>query len=106
MNLPKNIVLLDKGYPKKNFDFERELIKYGHSGKNSLRADVVVYNVPKSNANPTDVLLVAEIKKNAIHYQLKPVFNQLKNCLYTIYWIGTMKIEFFSQKKVQMKIVY
>ena len=32
--------LLDKGYPKKNFDFERELIKYSHSGRNSLRADV------------------------------------------------------------------
>lgn len=24
--------LLEKGYPKENIDFEREIIKYGHSG--------------------------------------------------------------------------
>ena len=27
--------LIDKKYPKENIDFEREIIKYGHSGRNS-----------------------------------------------------------------------
>lgn len=34
--------LIDKKYPKENIDFEKEIIKYGHSGRNSLRADLVV----------------------------------------------------------------
>lgn len=30
-----------KEYPKENMDFEREIIKYGYSGRNSLRADII-----------------------------------------------------------------
>ena len=62
--------LLNKGYPKKNFDFEREIIKYGSSGRNSLRADIIVYNVDKSNINTNEekihnIILVAEVKKKS-----------------------------------------
>ena len=89
--------LLEKKYPKENIDFEREIIKYGHSGRNCLRADIVVYKLPKSNITThqkklDNIILVAEIKKKskdkkkAILFQLKPVFQQLENCLYGIYW--------------------
>lgn len=97
--------LLEKGYPKENIDFEREIIKYGHSGRNSLRADIVVYKVAKSAINTAEdrvnnIIVVAEIKKkskdkkSAINYQLKPVFNQLKNGLYGIYWDDENRIFF------------
>lgn len=87
--------LLEKGYPKENIDFEKEIIKQGHYGRNALRADVVVYKVDKAYINTNEdkidnIILVAEIKKkskdkeSAIKYQLKPAFNFLKNCLYAI----------------------
>ena len=102
--------LLDKGYPKENIDFEREIIKYGNSGRNALRADVVVYKVSKSNINTNEdkmahIILVAEIKKkskdkeNAIQYQLKPVFQQLKNCLYAIYWDDENRLFFTKESE-------
>nr|YP_009518929.1 hypothetical protein [Boodleopsis pusilla]AYC64800.1 hypothetical protein [Boodleopsis pusilla] len=106
--------LLDKGYPKENIDFEREIIKYGHSGRNSLRADIVVYNVSKSNINQNkinNIILVAEIKKksknkeNAINYQLKPAFNQLKNCLYGIYWDDENRIFFTKENEYENNIL-
>ena len=108
--------LLNKGYPKKNFDFEREIIKYGSSGRNSLRADIIVYNVDKSNINTNEdkinsIILVAEIKKKskdkekAINYQLKPAFFQLKNCLYGIYWDDENRIFFTKENDDENSIL-
>nr|AYC64084.1 hypothetical protein [Johnson-sea-linkia profunda] len=100
--------LLDKGYPKENFDFEKELLKYGHSGRNSLRADLVVYNAAKDIDN---IILVAEIKKksknkeNAINYQLKPAFHQLKNCLYAIYWDDENRIFFTKENEYENSLL-
>jgi len=97
--------LLEKKYPKENIDFEREIIKYGHSGRGALRADIVVYQSPKSNKIPhpnklDNIILVAEIKKKSkdkkkgIHFQLKPAFQLLENCLYAIYWDDENRIFF------------
>lgn len=50
------LFLLEKGYPKENIDFEREIIKYGHSGRNALRADIVVYKgAANMNTNETKI---------------------------------------------------
>jgi type I restriction enzyme M protein len=38
--------LLSKGYPKDRIQSETVIINIGHKGKNSLRADVVVYDRP------------------------------------------------------------
>ena len=108
--------LLNKGYPKENIDFEREIIKYGSSGRNSLRADVVVYKLNKSNINTNEekihnIILVAEIKKKskdkeaAINYQLKPAFNQLKNCLYAIYWDDENRFFFTKESESENSIL-
>ena len=108
--------LLEKGYPKEHIDFEREIIKYGHSGRNSLRVDVVVYKMDKSNINTNqekidNILLVAEIKKKskdkerAILYQLKPVFSQLKNCLYAVYWDDENRIFFTKESEYENSIL-
>ena len=44
--------LLEKEYPKENIDFEREIIKYGYSGRNSLGADIVKLGLrPNINTN-------------------------------------------------------
>ena len=108
--------LLEKGYPKENIDFEREIIKYGHSGRNALRADVVVYKVDKASINTNEdkidnIILVAEIKKkskdkeSAIKYQLKPTFNQLKNCLYGIYWDDENRIFFTKESEEENSLL-
>ncbi|MDO4665439.1 MAG: type I restriction enzyme HsdR N-terminal domain-containing protein [Actinomycetaceae bacterium] len=79
--------LIDKrGYPKSRIDVETVVLKnIGNAGRNSLRADVIVYDVDKSSARamtPEDrlshALLIAEVKrdgkhkKSAISHQLVP----------------------------------
>ena len=72
--------MLEKEYPKESIDFEKEIIKYGHSGRNLLRAEVVLYKGDKASINTNEnkidnIILVAEIKKkskdkeSAIQYQ-------------------------------------
>lgn len=109
--------LLEKRYPKENIAFEREIIKYGHSGRNSLRADIVVYKLPLGHktgspkVSKDNIILVAEIKKkskdkkSAINYQLKPAFNQLKNCLYAIYWDDENRIFFIKESSSENSIL-
>ena len=76
--------LLKKEYPKENFDFETNVLKYGNKGRNSLRADIIIYDQPKikiSGDKSEHVVLIAEIKRDneslvsAIEHQLKPALN-------------------------------
>lgn len=39
--------LLSKNYPKELFDFEKNVWDIGNSGRNHLRADLVIYNQSK-----------------------------------------------------------
>ncbi len=43
--------LLSKHYPKENFQCETIVIKHiGNSGRNSLRADIVIYDIDSKTA--------------------------------------------------------
>ena len=82
--------LLSKNYPRENFQCETVVIKHiGNNGRNSLRADIVIYDIPIIEANALDdtnrnkhVLLVAEIKreskskKSGVAFQLEPAMRQ------------------------------
>lgn len=94
--------LLSKKYPKENFDFERNILKYGNGGRNSLRADIIVYNKPKIKLNKKDlineVLLVCEIKRSsedkisAINNQLSPAMNHTPSSKFGIYWDNEIQL--------------
>src|SRR5689334_22722026 len=64
-------LLLAKGYPKDRIEAETIVLKFGHGGKNSLRADVVVYDGPVvlMKGLPDDkrrdhIKLIGEIKRD------------------------------------------
>jgi type I restriction enzyme M protein len=93
--------LLKKGYPKNQIQCETTIIKYiGNKGRNSLRADVVVFDKPLALVNASnhelmlkDVILVGEIKResksrnSAVAHQLEPAMRQIdKPSLLGIYW--------------------
>jgi len=83
--------LLQRGYPKDQIDTEIVVIKnLGESGRNKLRADVIVYDEPLKymHSLPSEdrlkrALLIAEIKRDSakkssgIACQLKPAMAQL-----------------------------
>jgi type I restriction enzyme M protein len=93
--------LLKKGYPTMNFKCESVVIKQlGHSGQNSLRADLIVYDEPiaiisgySDEVKNNHALIVAEIKrdsksaKKALRFQLEPALRQLdRSLVYGVYW--------------------
>jgi type I restriction enzyme M protein len=93
--------LLKKKYPSENFDFETNILKYGNQGRNSLRADIVIYDRPKYEITGNKVehiVLVAEIKRDGeskesgINDQLKPAINHCPNLEYGIYWDSENRI--------------
>lgn len=101
--------LLNKGYPKELFDFEKVILKYGNSGRNTLQADLVIFrNSNKDDIN--NISIVCEVKKNsnnkesAIKYQLKPAFDNIKNCEYAIYWDDEHKILFRNENNIFKEI--
>lgn len=65
-------VLLAHGYPKDRIEAETIILNFGHKGKNSLRADVVVYDQPVSaiKALPVEqkrahMKIIGEIKRDS-----------------------------------------
>lgn len=93
--------LLSKDYPAANFECETQIIKrIGNAGRNSLRADIVIYDKPCSDISDLSdsqknraILLIAEIKreskskKGAISFQLEPALRQIdKPVVYGVYW--------------------
>jgi type I restriction enzyme M protein len=93
--------LLKKGYPKNQIKCETTIIKYiGTKGKNSLRADVVVFDKPLAFVNASnhekmlkDIIIVGEIKResksknSAVAHQLEPAMRQIdKPSLLGVYW--------------------
>ncbi len=93
--------LLGKKYPKENFQCETTVIKHlGNNGRNSLRADIVIYDIPAFEAKALDderknqhIILVAEIKrdskskKQGIAFQLEPAMRQSDRAFVLgVYW--------------------
>lgn len=103
--------LLRKKYPKENFDFEENILRYGSGGKGSLRADIVVYRQGRNNLvqdqRVNNIEIVAEVKRRkeskdqAIRYQLLPALNHAPHCKYGIYWDDENRI--FYRKEDQDK---
>ncbi|MCW2108016.1 UNVERIFIED_ORG: type I restriction enzyme M protein [Rahnella aquatilis] len=96
--------LLLKKYPKSHIECETVVIKrIGNGGRNSLRADIVVYDLPVLEARSLSdsernkhILLVAEIKreskskKSAVSFQLEPALRQIdRSIVYGVYWDDT-----------------
>jgi len=87
--------LLSQGYPKELFDFEKDVMKVGSEGRNSVRADIVVY---KDNTKQ-NIFLIVEVKRDnknvndAVDYQLKPSC-LANNTEYGIYFDGIENILF------------
>ena len=99
--------LLDRGYPSDFIAVETTIIRdLGEEGRNSLRADVVIYDIKRKRAKKLDqdarlhhMLLVAEVKRDAkkkeraIATQLEPAVRQLPNiAALGVYWDDTNRI--------------
>ena len=67
-------ILLNLGYNSELFDFEVNVWDVGNSGRNHIRADLVIYD----NLQDKKITLIAEVKRDnkdkesAIEQQLKP----------------------------------
>ena len=92
--------LISQDYPKEHFIVEVIIKRFGHSGRNSFRADFVVLDVPAitiDRGDPDEVLrhalVLAEIKRDnaeaeiAKAFQVKPMldFASRDNCV-SVYW--------------------
>ena len=102
--------LLSQGYPKDRIQTETVILRFGHKGINSLRADVVVYNrpvaevaglVPKKIRTHIDV--IAEIKRGnssaqgAKEEQLKPALTLTPHdSVLGIYWDDVEQVIFYK----------
>lgn len=103
--------LLAAGYPADRIRTETKVLRLGHKGKNSLRADIVVYNRPAKDVaqvaeekQRAHILLVAEIKReakdnvSAKENQLKPALALLpKNNSLGIYWDDVEQTLFYKE---------
>ena len=91
-------ILLNLGYQKELFDFEVNVWDVGNSGRNHIRADLVIYN----NLQDKKITIIAEVKRDnkdkesAIEQQLKPsCIRQQAN--YGIYYDGVENVFFTNQ---------
>ena len=88
-------------YPVENFDVETIVLKnIGNSGRNSLRADLLVYNIPAKDLHGKSieeklkhVSLIGEVKrdssekKKGVNLQLKPALQVIpKLDVLGVYW--------------------
>ena len=92
--------LLQRGYPRDNFGIETRILRFGSEGRNSLRADFSVYEIPWSDVvqlpdekRLEKTVLVAEIKRenasrqSAVEDQLIPALALLpKLSALGVYW--------------------
>ena len=112
--------LLSKNYPRENFQCETVVIKHiGNNGRNSLRADIVIYDIPIIEANALDdtnrnkhVLLVAEIKreskskKSGVAFQLEPAMRQSdRTFVLGVYWDDVNRYLYVKQIKDEQIII-
>lgn len=106
--------LLSKNYPSENFQCETVVIKHiGNEGRNSLRADIVIYDMPALEAKELNdkernkhILLVGEIKreskskKSGIAFQLEPAMRQSDRAFVLgVYWDDVNRYLYVKQVK-------
>ena len=92
--------LLKLGYPKEHFKIEAVVKRFGNGGRNSMRADLAVLDVPVTSISSKDVdemlehaVLLCEVKReNEDHekvqtVQVRPLldFAKLQSCI-ALYW--------------------
>jgi type I restriction enzyme M protein len=99
--------LISKGYPIDRIEAETIVLKFGHKGRNSLRADVIVYDCPAKDVPKEDrrayISIVCEIKRDsktaesAKQDQLKPALNLItKISALGIYWDDKERTLFYK----------
>ena len=106
--------LIGKGYPQDHFECETTIIKHiGNGGKNSLRADITIYQQPiyiieslSHEEKVNQIILVGEIKReskskgSAIKHQLEPALKQIdKASVLGVYWDDINRLLYIKQTK-------
>lgn len=108
--------LVNLGYPKENFVVEPIITKLGNEGRNSLRADFAVLEVPyEKSMNEKDIqkyaLILGEVKrdskdaKKAERYQVEPLLGFAKNtqCV-AVYWDNVNQFCFWREYDSSNKV--
>jgi len=103
--------LLTRGYPAENFRVEAVVKRFGHKGKNSLRADIAVLDAPVATLPSDDVdellahtVLLGEVKRDNRDYeqakktQVKPMldFAARLDCV-ALYWDNSEQRVFWKE---------
>lgn len=112
--------LISLGYPKENFKVEVVVKRFGNSGRNSLRADFVVLDVPVSAIPSGDIdtlldhtILLGEVKREKTaqteyvkNTQVKPLldFAKLQPCI-AVYWDNVDHRVFWAEWEGNKKLV-
>lgn len=106
--------LLKRGYPASHIQCETTIIKHiGNQGKNSLRADITVFEEPIIHVKALThdemlrkIVLVGEIKResksksSAVKHQLEPALRQIDRPeLYGVYWDDINRLLYIKQTK-------
>lgn len=112
--------LVGLGYPKQNFVIEAVVQRMGNGGRNSMRADLAILDVPASTINTKDVdellehaILLGEIKRDnaksrhAKSTQVKPLldFAKLQDCV-ALYWDNVEQRVFWSTIENRKRVVH
>ncbi len=106
-------LLIARGYPKDRIEAETRVIRFGHKGKNSLRADVVVYDRPATavkaladDKRRAAMKIIGEIKRDsadaesAKNDQLKPALDLVPSTeALGIYWDDVEQTIFYKEVK-------
>ncbi len=111
--------LLKLGYPKDHIKIEAVVKKFGNSGRNSMRADLAVLDVPVGQIASGDVdallehaILLCEVKRenSKANYvaatQVKPLldFAKLQKCI-ALYWDNVDQRVFWYDYQKKKKII-
>lgn len=106
------LFILSRGYPKSHIDVETVVVKnLGESGRNTLRADVIVYDMPVKLVDNLPIrerlkkaVLVAEIKRDSskkvsgVACQLEPAMAQLPGIqVMGAYWDDVARLLFIKK---------
>lgn len=112
--------LVSAGYPKANFVIEAVVCRIGNAGRNSMRADLAVLDVPAATIDVKDVdellshaLVLGEIKRDnakaaqAKSTQVKPLldFAKLQDCV-ALYWDNVEQRVFWSTVENRKRAVH
>lgn len=109
--------LVSKGYPKENIRVEAVLKRFGNSGRNSFRADVIVLDQPVASVPDdedelmTHALVLVEVKRDsadapkAISYQVKPMLDfAVRDDCVAVYWDDVQQRVFWRTRIKKLRV--